>query len=329
MHLRIAMCSLLTVMSVSVGCAGTSPQADGAEKPEIKVGAVPVPDSAPLYIARERGFFADEGLRVEIQQIQGGAYAIPRLISGSLDMSMLNYVSAITAQAAGAADLKIVADAYQAAPGTFLLLAAKKSPVQTPKDLGGKRIAVASLAGIATLAVESLLRTAGVPVSAVHFVTMPLPNMMAALATGQVDAALMSEPFITEGQTAIGARVVGDGMSGATADFPIAGWGCSAKWATENPRTVEAFQRAMHKAQQLAAADRKAVEHVLPSYTKIKPEIAGIMTLGAFPITLNLKRLQRVADLMDDYGYLKVPFGMSVMLLPDATSTPALTGAQQ
>jgi NitT/TauT family transport system substrate-binding protein len=326
MRLRQATYSLLAaVLAVAVGgCASQAPSPDtGLEKTSLRVGTLPVVDAAALYIAKEQGLFADEGLKVEVETIQGGAFAIPKLISGSLDVSMLNYVSAVTAQSKKAAELKIIADAYQAKPGTFMLLAGKDSPVKDAADLRGRRVAVVSLAGIATLAVETQLRAAGIGLDAVRFVTMPLPDMAAALKRGSVDAALLSEPFITQAQTVIGARAVADGMSGAMADFPVAGWGCSAKWAAGYPRMMAAFTRAMSRAQQIAAGDRKAVERVLARFLKMAPEVATTVALGSYPLRLSLARLQRVPDLMAEYGYIPDGFDMSVMLLPGVASVPA------
>jgi NitT/TauT family transport system substrate-binding protein len=317
---------LLIAMSLVVSGCSTDAPAPGTdlEATSLKIGTLPVVDAAALYIAQERGFFLDEGLKkVEIQTIQGGVFAIPKLVSGALDVSMVNYVSAVTAQAKHAANLRIVADAYQAKPGTFMLLAAKGSSVKEPADLRGRRIAVVSLAGIATLAVETQLRTAGIPASAVHFAIMGLPEMTAALKTGRVDAALLSEPFITQAQTSIGASQVGDVMSGAMTDFPIAGWACSARFAANHPHTIAAFQRAMSKGQQVAAADRKAVERVLVLNAKLDQAVAATVTIGTYPLTLNLTRLQRVPDVMQDAGYLPGHFDMSAML--DLAAIPGRT----
>ncbi|GAA3444852.1 hypothetical protein Pve01_56560 [Planomonospora venezuelensis] len=59
--------------------------------------ALPVPDGSALFVAEQRGFFREAGLTVRKEIVQGGAAAIPTLLSGTLDISMADYVSAFPA----------------------------------------------------------------------------------------------------------------------------------------------------------------------------------------------------------------------------------------
>jgi NitT/TauT family transport system substrate-binding protein len=125
------------------------------------------------------------------------------------------------------------------------------------------------------------------------------------LKTGIVDAAWMTEPHLTAVQKTIGAQKLADTMVGPLAGFPIAGVVVIEEFATKNPKTTAAFQRVIAKAQQISAADRKAVEEILPTYTKIDAATAAVITLGTFPAGVDEARLQRVADVMLEQGYLK------------------------
>ncbi|GAA2860130.1 ABC transporter substrate-binding protein [Streptosporangium fragile] len=283
--------------------ADTAAGAGGLEKTQIKIGALPIPDSAALYIANKKGYFKEEGLNVVIEPVPGGAQAQQALVGGSLDATQTNYVSAFIA-ISGGNKMKIIADLYQAAPNSFNLMVPKDSSIKTPADLKGKKIAVNSKKNIGTLAVTSVLKTHGLAESDVEFLEFPFPEMAAKLKAGLVDAAWMTEPHLTAAQKNIGAQKLADTMVDATADFPIAGVVVMEEFATKNPKTVAAFQRALGKAQQLAASDRKAVEEILPTFTSIDAATAAVITLGSYPTSLNETRLQRVADLMQEYGYL-------------------------
>ncbi|MFI6453077.1 ABC transporter substrate-binding protein [Streptosporangium amethystogenes] len=291
----------------------TAANAGGLEKTQIKIGALPIPDSAALYIANKRGFFKDEGLTVTIEPVPGGAQAQQSLIGGSLDATQTNYVSAFLAVAAGN-KMKIISDLYQAAPNSFNLMVPKDSSIKTPADLKGKKVAVNSLKNIGTLAVTSVLKTHGLTEADVQFLEFPFPEMGAQLANKVVDAAWMTEPALTAVQKNLGAQKLADTMVDSTADFPIAGVVVMESFATENPKTVAAFQRAIAKAQQISATDRKAVEEILPTYTKIDAATAAVITLGSFPTSLDETRLQRVADLMVEQGYLKSPIQAKTLL---------------
>ncbi|MGC5014960.1 ABC transporter substrate-binding protein [Streptosporangium sp. DT93] len=296
------------LLTASTGCAReAAPVPDGGlEKASIKVGALAVPDSAPLYLAKARGYFADEGLTVAIEPTQSAAQAFPALEGGTLDVALVNYVSTFQAVTRGAT-FRVVADAYQAAPKTFVVMTLDDSKVKSMADLKGKTIGVASRRSIGSLTIAAALATHGLSESDVELLEFPLPDMVDKLRRGIIDAAWLTEPFITQATTTLGARLVQDmtASDSPTADFPVAGWGITAAYAAENPRTVAAFQRAITRAQRLAAGDRKAVTDILPTYTRIPPAVAGVIALGTYPVTLEAGRLQRVADLMHSYeGYL-------------------------
>ena len=282
------------------GCSdtgATEAQPRNLEKTELRVGVLPIIDNAPLYIAIQKGFFAEEGLKVTPQLVQGGALALPQLTKGGLDIAFTNYVSVFKAQADGG-KFHILTEGYQAKPNVLGIVATSPKVTQ-PGDLKGKTVAVNTLDNVATLTIRSALTVNDVDPKSVKFVEVPFPGMASALQRGKVDAAWMPEPFITSAAKALGARLVLDTAVGPTADFPVAGYVSTATFADRDPRTVAAFKRAMQRAQELAA-DRQNVERVLPNYTKIDPETAVITNVGVFPTSEDPSpvRLQRVADLM-------------------------------
>ncbi|MFC4009072.1 ABC transporter substrate-binding protein [Nonomuraea purpurea] len=311
----------VTATLLLTGCGGngeptSSSGGNGLEKTTIKVGAMPVPDPVSLHIAIAKGFFKAEGLTVEPVAITGGAVAGPQIKSGQLDITQNNYVSTLLAVSKGE-KFKLVADMYQAAPNTFTIMVPKDSPIQTVADLKGKTVLVNNFRNIATLAVTTQLKVAGLTEKDVKFAEKPFPEMGNALQAGQADAAWITEPFITANQSKLGFRKIADTMTGQTEDLPIAGWMASDEWVQKNPKTLAAFQRAIAKAQELVSNDRKELEAMLPKYTKIDAKTASVITLGTFPTSLSASRLQKVADLMLEYKYLETPIDVkSVIATP-------------
>ena len=297
------------------GCSsgGSAPIAvDPPEKTRIKVGVLPIIDAAPLYLGIQRGLFATEGLTVEPVVINGGAEAIPKLERGQLDLSLGNYVSFLLA-GAGGKPFTVAADGFQARKNAFLALRLPSCPITSVADLVGRKIAVNTRSNIIELMVRSVLRTNGVDPNSVKFVPIPFPKMVGALQRHEVDAAVFAEPFIAAAQQALGAQVLFDAASGATADMPIAGYAATRKWAQANPRTFAAFARAMVRAQHLAA-DRNNVETILPKYLKIDPKTLAVINIGTFPTSLNAVRLQRVADLMMEFNLVRTrPLAASLL----------------
>jgi NitT/TauT family transport system substrate-binding protein len=313
-HLHLA----AAVLVLAAGCGTRVTAEDLGARPElasITVGALPIVDSASLYIAMKKGYFADEGLQVRVQTLTSGAAAIPGLNSQQLQFALGNYVSFFDAQATGAADIKLVADAYQARPGTFLIMVNPDSPITRPRDLNGKKIAVNTRNNVVELTARSVLRSNGVDLTTVSFVPIPFPDMAAALKSHTVDAAYMVEPYITQVEKDTGALPLMDVAAGATAEFPIAAWVTSAALAKQIPNTVRAFQRAIVKGQ-AATQDRSEVEHVIRDDLKVDSVTVSLMSLGTWPTTLEPSRIQRVADLMSTFGQLKRPLDPRTMIVP-------------
>lgn len=320
--LAIRVLTIAVILALS-GCSalggsdssGGNPQGGGPERATLRVGMLNIVDTASFYLAQQRGFFQAEGLTVEPITAQGGAASTPGLVGGSLDVAFGNYVSFFLAQSQGVGQFRLISDGYQADANTFLILARPDGLVRTPRDLTGRRVAVNTFRNIVELNAQSALQTNGVDPNSVQFVEVPFPDMAAALATGRVDAAAMVEPFITSASRSLGAVPILDTASGPTADIPIAGYGTTEAFARENPRTVAAFQRAMARGQQ-AASDRRNVEQVLPTYIRIDQSTASLITIGTFPQSLDATRLQRVADLMQQFGLVPGRFEVQPMLGP-------------
>jgi len=299
----------LAVTLVAGGCSDSEASKSGSapaqlEQTELRVGAQPIIDNAPLFIAIEKGFFADEGLKVTPEIIQGGAPPIPKLLQGGLDITFTNYVSVFAAQAKGIGKFHVLTEGYQAKP-KVLGIVVMSNKLAGPKSLVGKTIAVNSLQDVGTLTIASALSSSDVNAATVKYRQIPFPLMAAALEKGQVDAAWMEEPYITSAARTLGARLLLDTASGPTADFPVSGYVSTASFAETNPRTAAAFRRAMQRAQELAT-DRQNVEKGLTGYAKIDPETAVITGVGGFPTSDEPSpvRLQRVADLMQQFGML-------------------------
>ncbi|HEY7484371.1 MAG TPA: ABC transporter substrate-binding protein [Streptosporangiaceae bacterium] len=310
---RICRCALtggaiVAALALTItGCGGSSssnPAPAGPEKSTINVGILPVADCAQLKLAIDRGFFRAEGLTVRVQILQGGAEAPPRLTSGNLDVSFGAYVPYFMAKASGF-PLHIVADGFQSAPGTHTVLVSQDSKIHSVQDLKGKKIGINVKHNLGTLLMQAILQPQGVHLDEnKNFVAVAFPNMEIALKSHTVDAVQAVEPFSSQMQKSIGARLLTDLSQGPTANFPVAGYASTDTWAKKYPRTLAAFQRAIVRAQALLA-DRQVLAQTLPTFTRIDASTAATLHVGAYPTSINTVRLERVVDMMLQYGYLK------------------------
>jgi NitT/TauT family transport system substrate-binding protein len=290
----------------------------GPELTHITVDALEIPDAITLKIAQVDGFFKQQGLTVTIHVLSATDNTTPGLLSHTIGIMSQNYVGLYLQQEeTPALQMKVIADDLQAAPNVFDLMVPKGSKITSPADLKGKTIALPGIGGsIGTLSLDALLSAYHLPTNAYVPVAVPFPEMPQALAANKVDAAWATEPFVTIMEST-GAHELADLMTGPMSDFPISCWATTAWFAQHYPRTVAAFQRAIVKAQQVAATDQPLVRKLLPGYIQgLTPQIANVMALGTFNTTLSLTRMERVADVMEEYNLLPSNFNVKAMYYP-------------
>jgi NitT/TauT family transport system substrate-binding protein len=302
-------------IACAAGCAGTAPgsQAPAPEKTTIVVGAVPATDTAGLYIAQQRGYFAAVGLQVKIVNIISAKDAISAQLQGKYDVTLGNYVSYIQADAEQHADIRIIEEGSVIQPDNQGIVTLPGSPLTTLADLRGKRLAVNVPNNIGNILIGSALAGQGIPLSAVKLVAVPFPLMTAALQQHKVDAAWVPEPFLTGAEEQIGALPIYDLDQGATQGLPIVGYAVTAAWERKYPATAAAFRAALERGQLLADSDRTAVEQSVEKFLGVPPLAAADMALPAFPVGVDKVRLQRIADDMRQFGLLSTPFEASQM----------------
>jgi len=300
-------------VAFTAGCSGTGPgpQAPAPEKTTIVVGAVPATDTAGLYIAQQRGYFAAVGLHVKIVNIISAKDAISAQLQGKFDVTLGNYVSYIQANARQQAGIRIIEEGSVIQPNDQGIVTLPGSPLSTLADLRGKRLAVNVPNNIGNILIGSALAGQGIPLSAVKLVAVPFPEMTAALQQHKVDAAWVPEPFLTGAEEQIGALPIYDLDQGATQGLPIVGYAVTGAWEQKYPATAAAFKAALERGQLLADSDRAAVEQAVEQFLGVPPVTAADMALPDFPVGVDKVRLQRIADDMRQYGLLTQPFDAS------------------
>ncbi len=325
----------LAACSSGGGSAGTSVMAASGPPPEqstIVVDAVPTADEAGLYVAQDNGYFKEQGLTVKIVSIQGGEFGMADLQDNSAQIIAGNYVSFILAQIAQSYDgkplnMRIIADGSQMQPGNQALYVMPHSRFKTVADLTKYRatVAINSVKNVAQVLLGSLFKDNGLNLNDITQKVASFPDMIGLLASGKIDAAWLPEPFATIAQETIGAVPLADFDEGSLQNFPIGTYIGTTSWVQSHPNTVAAFLRALEEGQQVADADRAAVEAGLVSKDNLGPFAAtplqaATMTLDTYPLTMDIPVMQRVSDAMFEFGLepgLKQPYQIINMVQPE------------
>ena len=148
----------------------------------------------PYEFTRARGFFADEGLDVELVYTRGGGAALQALVGGAVEYAATSFDAALAAFSNEAEIRRF------ATTGRLPLFALASSPraenLDDVSDLAGATIGVSALGNSDHVLLLYLLQAAGVDADTVNFATLGV-NLYDALRVGQVDAGMVQEPALT------------------------------------------------------------------------------------------------------------------------------------
>jgi NitT/TauT family transport system substrate-binding protein len=292
------------------GCGGDDDSADGGEgsgPTTITVGTLPIANAAPMYLGMEKGFFEEENLKIEPQIGEGGAALIPSLVSGDAQFAFVGVIPAITGVAQDV-PIRIVTSSDDAAATEEedwqTLVVPEGSPIKGVEDLPGKTVAVNALRGLAEVVISRSLESQGVDYERVKLLEVPFPEMPAALEQKRVDAALLTEPFLSavlaEGGTQIDAPSVE-----TVPNFPNGVYVAAESYIAENGDIVDRFARAMNRSLEYARDNPEEVRRIVPTYTETPEEAAQQMRLPVFDPELDREGIELEAELTAKYGIIE------------------------
>jgi NitT/TauT family transport system substrate-binding protein len=273
------------------------------ERAVIDVGVADTVEAAPLYVALSKGYFAAEGLTVR-PALAYGAAGLFAMDGGKLDLVQADYVVPFVASER-IGGVKVVGGLHRARPGDLSLVVKARSKIRTMADLKGKKIAVSHVTGLGTLSLTAVLKQEGLDIKDVIVVESPHASMGQGLASGKLAAAVQAEPHVTAGVRQGSVRVLRQLLTGEFEGLPTTGWIADADWNRDNPRTLAAFRRALAKAHRVIAGDLAQAVQVIPQYAKVSARDLDGLALGPYSAELDVKGLQRLADLARRYSVLR------------------------
>ncbi|MGD9987263.1 ABC transporter substrate-binding protein [Pseudonocardia sp.] len=306
-----ALVALAALTTTIAACgSGSGSGSSTGETTKLTVGIVGLTTDAPLYLANQKGWFAEQGLTVDISTGGGAAAIIPSLVNGERQIGTGNLISVLKANTQGL-PLQAIAGQNNAASSiddkahiTSAVIVPADSPIRTEADLKGSTIAVNTLNGLGDLTIKATLERDGIDPSGLKFVEMQFPDMAAAALAGRIDAAWLVEPYMTAGLDA-GLRPVLYNFEGPALDFPIGVYFATRQFVSANPETVRKFKTVIDRATEYAKANPDETRAVVASYTKIPPATLQKMALPNYSATLDKDKVALLGQLMVRYGVVE------------------------
>ncbi|MCW1913047.1 ABC transporter substrate-binding protein [Luteolibacter sp. GHJ8] len=256
------------------GCKQKTTQAektaDGLTK--IKVGYIGLTCEAPLYIAKEKGYFKEQGLDVEMVKCEWGQFK--DLVGLGTIHVVHQPIMAFLKPIEEGLDVKLTAGIHR---GCLRIQAPLGGNLKTVQDLKGKRIGVPGMGTPPFIFANRVLGDNGIdPRNDVQWKVFPSSELGLALEKGEVDAIANSEP--------IGLLLLADkkvqNISDQTLDEPYASEYCcgvivNGKYAEANPDATAAVTKAIMKGAKWVETNPRAaaILSVEKKYILSNPEL--------------------------------------------------------
>ncbi|WP_337101440.1 ABC transporter substrate-binding protein [Paenibacillus sp. YIM B09110] len=262
---------VLTITAVLAGCGKGD-----SEKTKVRIGEVTRSlFYAPQYVAVEKGYFAEEGLDVELTTTPGGDKTMTALLSNVIDVALVGSETSIYVYQQGTDDPVINFAQLTQTDGTFLVAREADSAFDW-NTLKGKTFLGQRKGGMPQMAGEFALKKLGIdPHSDLELIqNVDFANIPAAFASGTGDYVQLFEPtasiFEKEGK---GHVVASFGTE--SGHLPYTVFMAKQSYIKKNEKTIQAFTNAIHKAQ-LWVKDNSAeaiADVVLPYFENVDRDI--------------------------------------------------------
>lgn len=179
---------LLTVLAMLFGLAACGEKKE-EQAPQLTIGVMGSVDAVPLAVAQEKGMFESNGVKVKVEIFKAAKDRDAALEAGLLDGVICDEIAIAIYQNAGI-DMKI----KSITDGMFTLVAGKDTNISTVADFAGKKIAISENTVI-EYTLDKLAKEAGIEGQIEKVIVPAMPARMEMLAAGQVDGALLPNPF--------------------------------------------------------------------------------------------------------------------------------------
>ena len=319
--------SLLLACSSSPETPAPAPEPPALEK--VSIGASPVLSSSGIFIAIERGYFAEEGIEPDTTTFaSSGAELLPSLVKGDLDVGGGNISAGLYNAFNDGHGLRIVAD-----KGTVMkdrgYLALIAAPQHVPDgNVDGFEIKKGFKMGTTAPGVSQEIVTErwaqhyGPTLEDIELVHMPYSGFLPALANGGLDATVQIEPHVAKAVAeGIAVRIAGDEV--VYENQQSAAIFFSEKFISERPEVAQGWMNAYVRGLRdyndafVHGVNREETVQLLIKWTKVKDAALydKMVPVGLSPDgAMIVDSLRADAEWLQAHEYVKQPVDMAVVV---------------
>jgi len=272
----LALWTVACRLAVGVGLLAAAAAASAGDTIRIMVAGIEKQIYLPATLAERLGYFAAQGLAVQLLSETSGVHAEDQLLTGAVQGVVGFYDHTIDLQAKGKFVQAVIQ--FSRAPGEAVVVASRLADtIRSPADFKGRSLGVTGLGSSTQLLTQYLAATHGLKPADIGFVAVGSGDRFAAaLRQGRIDAGATSEPTVSRLLQSGEARMLVDLRSAQSSAqvlggvYPGACLYVTARWAASHRAEVQRLVNALvlalryvatHSAEEIAA--QLPVEHLL------------------------------------------------------------------
>ena len=221
----------------------------------------------PLIYGIEKGFYRKEGVDLQFRILRG-ELAISAMVSGKEVDYIYGAGTAFLAAVRGA-PVRILSHDFKSV--LFYLMA--QPNIQSPKDLKGKKIAVASLGGTGAASARAALKALALdPDRDMTFIVIGAASIrLAAMETGSVEAAIMPVPWNITMRAKGFKELI---FAGKVVSQPLTGIATTKRKIEQNPEQAKKVLRGFVRTLKAVKRERKDVVEFISRKFNLEPQVA-------------------------------------------------------
>ncbi len=274
----------------------------------IKVALLPVLDVLPMVVAQQEGLYAKHNLVVEIIPVSSAPERDQLIAAGQTD-AIMNELTSVMFLNQDKIQVQAVRYARTATAdqALFSIMAGKDSGITNPQGLKGASIGI-SQGTIIEYLTDRLLTAEGFTAADMNFVAVPkIPDRMSLLASGELKAATLPEPFVTLAKQSDAVTALDDT---AHPDYSFSIITFSKAFIDANPEAVKAFLAAVEEAVELINKDPQKYASLMVDQKMVPAPLAESFKVPTYPT----KGVPTEAQFLDVLEWVKAKGYLSVDL---------------
>ncbi|MFO7637951.1 MAG: ABC transporter substrate-binding protein [bacterium] len=278
--------------------------------------------SLPFFVAEDRGLFADNRIIPEIEFYSDPDLALAELLAGKADVGVFPWITAIQHVSEHEETLRVfMSQDFRATIPVDAIVVTKASRIGTIKDLQRQKLGYPpQLRG----AIQPFLLQADLPAELVTTIELPLSQLTASLASGDIGAAWLIEPLVAMLDTSqFRVLEIGALPKFVSAPYPGAAVGFSPEFMNTGKVMLSRLKLSLDAAASFADGKTDSARVILARYLGYDPELLAACRMAEVQrlVEINKPAIRTLASRLAVSGIITGDVDTDKMFVPPARMT--------